>query len=215
MAKVKVKICGITNWPDAKRAVDAGADFLGFNFYAKSPRYITPAKAERIVRRLPKRVSAVGVFVNENEETMLDTARAVGLAALQLHGDESPAEVARLRRSLPVIKATRAGKSFRPAQLTRFKRASAILLDGFDRHLRGGTGKTVDWRMGRRARRYGRIFLAGGLTPENVADAIRIATPYAVDVCSGVEVRPGKKDAKRVRELMDAVREARRSKVKR
>jgi len=215
MAKVKVKVCGITNWPDAKQAVEAGADFLGFNFYAKSPRYVTPAKAQRIVRRLPKRVSAVGVFVNENEEKMLDTARAVGLSALQLHGEESPEEVARLRRSLPVIKAIRAGKSFRPAQLANFKRASAILLDGFDRHLRGGTGKTFDWRMGRGAKRYGRIFLAGGLTPENVADAIRIATPYAVDVCSGVELKPGKKDPARVRALMDAVREARKAKVKR
>jgi len=215
MAKVKVKMCGITNWPDAKQAVEAGADFLGFNFYAKSPRYVTPAKAQRIVRRLPKRVSAVGVFVNENEGKMLDTARAVGLAALQLHGDESPAEVARLRRSLPVIKAIRASKSFRPAQLANFKRASAILLDGFDRQSRGGTGKTFDWRMGRRAKRYGRIFLAGGLTPENVADAIRVATPYAVDVCSGVEAKPGKKDPARVRALMDAVREARKAKVKR
>jgi len=215
MADVKVKICGITNWADAKRAVDAGADFLGFNFYAKSPRYIAPAKARRIVRRLPKSVSAVGVFVNENEEKMLDTARAVGLTALQLHGDESPAEVARLRRILPVIKAIRAGKSFRPAQLAKFRRASAILLDGFDRRLRGGTGRTVDWRLARRANRYGRVFLAGGLTPENISEAIRAASPFAVDVCSGVEAKPGKKDPKRVRAFMSAVGAMRRGRVKR
>ena len=215
MADVKVKICGITNWADAKRAVDAGADFLGFNFYAKSPRYIAPAKARRIVRRLPKSVSAVGVFVNENEEKMVDTARAVGLTALQLHGDESPAEVARLRRILPVIKAIRAGKSFRPAQLAKFRRASAILLDGFDRRLRGGTGRTVDWRLARRANRYGRVFLAGGLTPENISEAIRAASPFAVDVCSGVEAKPGKKDPKRVREFMSAVGAMRRGRVKR
>jgi len=215
MADVKVKICGITNWADAKRAVDAGADFLGFNFYAKSPRYIAPAKARRIVRRLPKSVSAVGVFVNENEEKMVDTARAVGLTALQLHGDESPAEVARLRRILPVIKAIRAGKSFRPAQLAKFRRASAILLDGFDRRLRGGTGRTVDWRLARRANRYGRVFLAGGLTPENISEAIRAASPFAVDVCSGVEAKPGKKDPKRVRAFMSAVGAMRRGRVKR
>lgn len=215
MAKVKVKICGITNWADAKQAVDAGADFLGFNFYAKSPRHIRPTRARQIVRRLPKRVAAVGVFVNEDEEKMRDTARTVGLSILQLHGDEMPSEVARLRRSIPVIKAVRAGKSFRPAQLARFRRASAILLDGFDKRLRGGTGKTFDWNVARRAKPYGRIFLAGGLTPENIREAIRTAQPYAVDVCSGVEARPGKKDPKRVRALMDAVRAAQRNGAKR
>lgn len=214
MAKVKVKICGITNWADAKRAVEAGADFLGFNFYRRSPRHISPTKARQIVRRLPKRVRAVGVFVNEREARMLDIARTVRLDMLQLHGEESPAEVARLRRSLPVIKAVRASKSFRPAQLAKFKRASAILLDGFDRRLRGGTGKTFDWRIARRAKRYGRIFLAGGLIPENIGDAIRAAEPYAVDVCSGVEAKPGKKDPKRVRELMHVVEAAQERRVK-
>lgn len=214
MAKVKVKICGITNWTDAKQAVDVGADFLGFNFYAKSPRYISPTKARRIIRRLPRRIHAVGVFVNESEQRMLDTARTVGLDALQLHGDESPSKVASLRRRLPVIKAVRAGDSFRPEKLANFKRASAILLDGFDRHLRGGTGKTFDWRVARRAKRYGRIFLAGGLTPENIGEAIRTAAPYAVDVCSGVEAKPGKKDPQCVRALMHAVRAARKNRVK-
>jgi phosphoribosylanthranilate isomerase len=215
MAKVKVKICGITNWADAKQAVDAGADFLGFNFYAKSPRHIQPSKARQIVRRLPKRISAVGVFVNEDEEKMRETARAVGLDALQLHGEETAAEVARLRRAFPVIKAVRAGKSFRPSQLSKFKRASAILLDGFDKRLRGGTGKTFDWRVARHAKPYGRIILAGGLTPENIGQAIRTARPYAVDVCSGVEARPGKKDPKRVQALMNAVRAARRNGARR
>jgi len=215
MAKVKVKICGITNWADAKQAVDAGADFLGFNFYAKSPRHIRPSKARQIVRKLPKRISAVGVFVNEDEEKMRETARTVGLAALQLHGDETPAEVARLRRTLPVVKAVRAGRSFRPAQLAKFKRASAILLDGFDKRRRGGTGKIFDWNVARRARPYGRIFLAGGLTPENIGEAIRTARPYAVDVCSGVGAKPGKKDPRRVRALMDAVRAARKNGAKR
>ena len=204
MARVKVKICGITNWTDARRAIAGGAELLGFDFYERSPRYITPAKARRIVRRLPKNVRAVGVFVNETEQKMLDTARTVGLDQLQLHGDESPAMVARLARSLPVIKAVRVRKPFRASQLAPFKRASAFLLDGFDRSARGGTGKTFDWEIARRAKRYGRIFLAGGLTPENIGDAIRAARPYAVDVCSGVEARPGKKDPVRMRKLLRA-----------
>lgn len=215
MPKVKVKICGITNWADAKRAVDAGAALLGFNFYRKSPRYITPAKARRIVRRLPKHVFAVGVFVNETEQKMLAIARSVGLDRLQLHGEEPPATVVRLTRSLRVIKAVRAGDSFHPAELSKFKSASGILLDGFDRQLRGGTGRTFDWRLARRAKRYARIFLAGGLTPENVGDAIRTAEPYAVDVCSGVEARPGKKDPERIEALMRAVAAARKRKVRR
>jgi len=213
MAKVKVKICGITNWADAQRAMNAGAALLGFNFYAKSPRYIAPAKARRIVRRLPRRVLAVGAFVNETERKMLQIARSVGLDRLQLHGDESPDTVARLTRSLPVIKAFRAGDSFRPVKLARFKRASAILLDGFDRRRRGGTGRTFDWRLARGAKRYPRIFLAGGLTPENVGDAIRVVRPYAVDVCSGVEGKLGKKDPERIEALMRAVRAAARGKV--
>lgn len=205
-----VKICGITNWTDARRAVEAGANFLGFNFYAGSPRYIDPARARQIVRRLPKKIEVVGVFVNERENTMLDVARSVGLDYLQLHGDELPETVARLKRTLPVIKAVQVGKSFRAAQLRRFRGADAILLDGFDRMRRGGTGKTFAWGIANRAKRYGRIFLAGGLKPENIREAIRAVKPYAIDVCSGVEARPGKKDPARVKALMQAVRAARR-----
>jgi phosphoribosylanthranilate isomerase len=206
---VKVKICGITNWADARRAIESGADLLGFNFVPTSPRYVTPAKARRMVKKLPGNISAVGVFENESEEAMLEIARSVGLSQLQLHGDESPAMVARLARNgerLGVIKALRVKKPFRVAQLAAYKRAGAILLDGFSRQARGGTGKTFDWHLARRAKRHGRIFLAGGLTPENVGQAIRTARPYAVDVCSGVESRPGKKDALRMRSLVRAVK---------
>jgi phosphoribosylanthranilate isomerase len=203
---VMVKICGITNGTDARRAVKAGADFLGFNFYPKSPRYIEPSKARQIARRLPAKVSVVGVFVNESEETMLEIARTVGLDFLQLHGDESPELVSRLKRTVPVIKAIRVRNSFRPANLARFENSDALLLDGFNARQRGGTGKTFGWDIVRRANRYGKIFLAGGLKPENVADAIRIAEPYAVDVCSGVEMEPGKKDPTRLKALMQAVK---------
>lgn len=207
---VKVKICGITNWTDARRAVAAGADFLGFNFYRASPRYIQPAKARRIVRRLPQRIEVVGVFVNEPVAKMLEIARAVGLDYLQLHGDESPETVSRLKRTLPVIKALRVQESFRQARLAQFKRASALLLDGFQPRKFGGTGKTFNWSVALRAKRNGRIFLAGGLTPQNVAAAIHIAKPYAVDVCSGVEARPGKKDPERIIAMMHAVKNSRR-----
>ena len=211
MARVRVKICGITNWPDARLAVAEGADLLGFNFYAGSPRYVEPAKAKRIVSRLPGKISVVGVFVNESEQTMLEIARAVGLDALQLHGDETPAMVARLKRAFPVIKAIRVKQSLAAGQLQTYKAATALLLDGFDAHRRGGTGKTFDWEVARRAKRYGRMFLAGGLTPENVGEAIRAARPYAVDVCSGVEARPGKKDPARVKDLMRAAKDAQKS----
>jgi phosphoribosylanthranilate isomerase len=206
---VMVKICGITNATDARRAVEAGADFLGFNFYPKSPRYIEPAKARQIAHRLPAKVSVVGVFVNESEKTMLEIARTVGLDFLQLHGDESPEMVSRLKRTLPVIKAIRVQKSFRHANLARFENSDALLLDGFNAGQRGGTGKTFAWDIARRANRYGKIFLAGGLKPENVTDAIRMARPYAVDVCSGVEVSSGKKDPARLKALMRAVRTVR------
>ncbi len=208
MAKVKVKICGITNWTDARRAVEAGAQFLGFNFYRPSPRYIQPAAARRIIRRLPDGIAAVGVFVNESEANMLAIARRVGLDYLQLHGDEPPEQVGRLKREIPVIKAVRVRDSFRPKQLDSLSCASAILLDGFDVRRHGGTGKTFDWNLARGANGSRRIFLAGGLTPENVAEAIRVARPYAVDVCSGVEARPGRKNPALIVALMRAVKAA-------
>jgi phosphoribosylanthranilate isomerase len=221
MPAVKVKICGITNWTDARQACEAGADFLGFNFWPRSSRYILPAKARRIVRRLPKGIAAVGVFVNETEGKTLKIARAVGLDYLQLHGDESQDVVTRLQRILPVIKAVRVRESFRPSELTRFASAEAILLDGFDRKLPGGTGKPFEWDKARRSRRCGKIFLAGGLTPENVGEAIRVAKPFAVDTCSGVESMPGKKNHASVKAFVFAAKSApkvkltRRKKLKR
>jgi phosphoribosylanthranilate isomerase len=208
---VKVKICGITNLKDARQAFRAGADFLGFNFYSRSPRYVTPRKARGILQRLPKKVASVGVFVNERDDEMLKIARQVGLDYLQLHGEESPTTIAHLARNLPVIKAVRVRDSFRTAELARYEHASAFLLDGFDRRRHGGSGKTFRWNMALRAKRAGRIFLAGGLTPENVTEAIRSAKPYAVDVCSGVESKPGKKDPALVVKFMRAVRSSRRA----
>jgi len=208
MAKVKVKICGITNWADARCACEAGADFLGFNFYRDSPRYIEPTKAREIVRRLPRDVAAVGVFVNEPEESLLKTARAVGLKGVQLHGDETPSLVSRLRRSarsIKVIKAICVRRTLGARQLARFANASAILLDGFGGVRRGGTGRKFDWSLIPRRRRRAPIFLAGGLTPQNVTDAIHTVRPYAIDVCSGVESAPGKKSRAKIKALMCAI----------
>jgi phosphoribosylanthranilate isomerase len=208
---VRVKICGITNLKDARQALAAGADFLGFNFYARSPRYVTPRRAKSILQRLPKKTASVGVFVNEREDEMLRIAHRVRLDYLQLHGEESPATIKQLARHLPVIKAVRVRDSFRTAELARYKHVSAFLLDGFDRRRHGGSGKSFRWNLALRAKLAGRIFLAGGLTAENVGKAILSAKPYAVDVCSGVESKPGKKDPALVVKFMRAVRSSRRA----
>jgi phosphoribosylanthranilate isomerase len=208
---VRVKICGVTNWPDAKLAVDLGADALGFNFYAPSPRSITPSGAWNIIRRMPPMVAAVGVFVNWPAGVVAALAGALRLDAVQLHGNESPEQARELARSFRVIKAFAVRPGFRVARLGGYSAASAFLLDGFRRGLHGGTGATADWRVAREARRYGCVLLAGGIRPENVARAIAEARPFAVDVASGVESRPGKKDATALRELMREVEAANRT----
>jgi phosphoribosylanthranilate isomerase len=209
---IRVKICGITNWADAKAATDAGADALGFNFYAGSPRKISVSHARQIVRHMPRRVSAVGVFVDAPAAHVLKIARAVKLGIVQLHGDESPETVARLARHFPVIKAFRVGPSFRVKQLEKYQGAAAFLLDGFDARLRGGTGKNFDWRIARQAQSFAPVILAGGLTTANVRKAIHKAKPFAIDVCSGIEKSPGKKDVRTMRAFMAAVNRERRKK---
>jgi phosphoribosylanthranilate isomerase len=207
---VRVKICGVTNWPDARLAVELGASAIGLNFHAPSPRAVTPAQAWDIVRRLPPLVTAVGVFVNWPMQAVAALARALRLGAVQLHGDESPSEVRELSGVFSVIKAVRVAPGFRLAALEPFGDAAALLLDGFKGGLYGGTGETADWDVARRARKYGRVILAGGIRPKNVAEAIERVRPFAVDVASGVEARPGKKDAAKMRELMREVEAANR-----
>ena len=206
---VRVKICGITSWADAKVAIDAGADALGFNFYAKSPRRIGVSRAREIIRHMPRGVSAVGVFVDTSVAEVLKIAGAVRLGILQLHGDESPKTVAHLARQFPVIKAFRVEPLFCVEELGKYPSAAAFLLDGFDDKLRGGTGKRFDWRIAEQAKRFAPVILAGGLTKENARKAMRAAKPFAIDVCSGVEASPGKKDAKKVRAFMATVKKER------
>lgn len=203
----RVKVCGITNLEDALAAVEAGADALGFNFYKRSPRYLTPEAARLVVREVPWRVLCVGVFVNESREAVEAMMEESGVAAAQLHGDESP-EFCEELRGVRVIKALRAREGFEVDGATRYQ-TEAILLDAYDPHAWGGTGKTCDWRLARRVREaVPRLYLAGGLTPENVGEAIREVGPYGVDVCGGVERVPGLKDHELVRRFVVAVRGA-------
>jgi phosphoribosylanthranilate isomerase len=203
---VQVKVCGITNLQDAVAALAAGADALGFNFYTRSPRYIAPEAARRIITNLPTPVLCVGVFVNEADHlAVARTAIRSGVAAVQLHGDESPDYCAALRGH-HVIKALRVRQNFVPEDATKYP-AQAVLLDAYSEKAHGGTGQTFDWAIARRTREaVAQLYLAGGLTPENVAAAIVEVEPYAVDVCSGVESAPGHKDEGRVRAFVAAVR---------
>jgi phosphoribosylanthranilate isomerase len=203
---IRVKICGITSVADALAAIEAGADSLGLNFYGQSPRHITVADAAQIRAQIPRTVETVGVFVNIPSAEVLKAARR-GLDA-QLHGDESPRIVAGVSRQIPVIKAFRADTDFAIETLDLYPDAYAFLLDASQAGQYGGTGHTTDWDLARRAASAHRIILAGGLKPENVAAAIRVVRPWAVDVASGVESQPGKKDRALIREFIQAVREA-------
>jgi phosphoribosylanthranilate isomerase len=203
---VRVKICGITNAVDALAAIEAGANLLGFNFYAKSLRHITEAEAAKIRPQLPRKVQAVGIFVNAPPAKVAAVCKSLELDAAQLHGDESPAAVAELARSLPVIKAFRVEPDFRLDTLDEYPQAFAFLFDAAHTGQYGGTGRTTYWDVARRAAISRRIILAGGLNVENVAAAVRIVRPYAVDVASGVQLRPGRQDHSRMREFIQEVR---------
>lgn len=188
---VKIKICGITRAEDGLSAVEAGADFIGVNFYPPSPRYLAPEAAARLVREVGNQVKWVGVFVNEQPEIIRGIAARVGLDLAQLHGEESPEFCRNL--GLPVVKAFRIRSVDDLAGLGDFP-ADYVLVDCYSPGY-GGSGLTFEWRLlEEKNLPRGRLFLAGGLTPDNVADAVRAARPFAVDVASGVESEPGMKD---------------------
>jgi phosphoribosylanthranilate isomerase len=206
MSRVKVKICGVRGRDEARAAVEAGADALGFNLWPNSPRYVAPGIARELIRELPPFVASVGVFVNEGEEVIQRLASELGLSAVQLHGDESPEFCARLS-SMRVIKALRVGPGFDVASIKAY-RVNAVLLDTSVKNSYGGTGRSFDWSVAVEAKRWAPIILAGGLTVENVEDAIRAVRPFAVDVCSGVEAEPGWKDLVKLREFLASVHRA-------
>jgi phosphoribosylanthranilate isomerase len=204
---MKVKVCGITNYEDAKLVLDQGVDALGFNFFPSSLRYIRPEDASAIIRRLPPFTVTVGLFVNICEvNEVIKIAQTAGVQVLQLHGDESP-EYCRELAGWPLIKALRIGESGVPENFQDYA-VQAFLLDAKDDVLFGGTGKSFDWHLAHSIQSFYPIILAGGLRPDNVREAIRIVQPYAVDVCSGVEIKPGIKDDRKLREFMNEVRNA-------
>jgi phosphoribosylanthranilate isomerase len=202
MTPPRIKICGITELRDALFCVQAGADYLGFIFYEKSPRHIAPAKAKMIIAELPDSVVPVGVFVNANRWNVRDTVDAAGIRLLQMSGDETPEECQGY--DIPVWKSFRI-RDARRVESVRAFRVDAALLDGAGEGEYGGAGKLADPSIGRSMSAYHRVVLAGGLTPENVRDAVAAARPFAVDVSSGVESSPGKKDEMKVTEFVRQV----------
>lgn len=201
----RIKLCGITGPEDAFLAVQAGADALGFNFVPGTPRCVAPEIAGAIIAGLPPFVATVGVFLNQPLEEVLRSAAVAGVGAVQLHGTEG-ADFAR-RIPLKVIKTIAVSDRDSLAAMSGYP-AHAFLLDSHRPGSAGGTGQTFPWDLAREARRYAPILLAGGLNPENVGEAVRRVRPYAVDVASGVERRPGVKDPQKVRDFVAAVRRA-------
>ena len=206
MLVVKVKICGLTNYEDAAAAMDMGADILGFNFYPESPRFITPEKAMEIIKKLPAFVDIAGVFVNDSFDKIREIIDRCQLGWIQLHGDESP-QFCQVFLSLNV----KTMKALRVRDQADIDRANsfftdAILLDAFHPERYGGTGLTFDWNIiGHIGKR---VFLAGGINPDNAAAAIEMGV-YGIDVCSGIESQPGRKDHKKMKKLFDNIRHLR------
>lgn len=201
---VKVKICGITNAPDALAAVEAGADALGFMFYEPSPRHIAIRQAAEIIRELPPFILKAGVFVDASEDVVLRAIGDCGLNLLQFHGQETPEYCTQF--GLMSMKAFRIRDAASLTSLQNYA-TDAWLLDAFNADKLGGTGEKFNWELAIEAKKSGRpIFLAGGLTPDNVAGAVQMVQPFGVDVSSGVEAAPGKKDHGKVREFIKAAR---------
>ncbi len=206
LPRTRVKICGITNIEDALLAVELGADALGFIFFANSPRYVSPAVVRDIIDLLPPFVTPVAVTVNESIAAVSEIMAVSGCQIAQLHGDEPPEYLERL--AWPAIKGISIGTIHDLASVARYKFARAILLDTKVAGQFGGTGTPFDWSVARQAHRFGRpIILAGGLSPENISEAMQVAMPDAIDISSSIEIAPGKKDPARMQLLFDKVRE--------
>ncbi len=202
MLIVKVKICGLTNYEDASAAIDMGADLLGFNFYPKSPRYVSPADAAEIINKLPAFIDIVGVFVNEPIEKIQEIKNLCQLNWIQLHGDETPEFCNEFRsHEEKIMKAIRV-KDQKDVERAEDFFTDAILLDAFDPKKYGGTGVSFDWNIiGHIGKR---IFLAGGINPNNAAKAVELGV-YGIDICSGIEAKPGKKDKRLMKKLFESI----------
>ena len=199
-----LKVCGITRLTDALHAADQGATALGFVFWPRSPRFVTPDRAAEIIRELPGTMMTVGVFVNESIDGIRQTVARTGITAVQLHGDEPPAYADAI--SYPLLRSATIDDAGRTAE--DWPAETTLLLDADDRERRGGTGRMVNWARAAQVATVRRVVLAGGLTPLNVAAAIDAVRPYGVDVSSGVEEAPGVKDLKKVTAFLASAKEA-------
>jgi phosphoribosylanthranilate isomerase len=203
---VKIKICGITNLADARVAAEAGADAVGFIFCEDSPRRVSVETAEMISAQLPPHLMRVGVFVNPPADLVAGAIQRCGLTLAQFHGQETPEFC--LQFGVMTMKAFRVKDAAALEEIAEYQ-VDAVLLDSYVNGQAGGTGAKFNWNLAVEARKFGKpIFLAGGLTPENVAEAVRMTQPFGVDVSSGVEQSPGKKDADKVRRFIAAARSA-------
>jgi phosphoribosylanthranilate isomerase len=208
MLAMQIKICGITSSDDALACAAVGVDMIGLNFCEQSPRYIRPVQARAIAQALPSSTQAVGIFVDTPVGEIRRVAHAVGLRVLQLHGSESPEMGAELALGFEVIKGLRIDRGFNPRRASAYPTCT-ILLDTYHEQMPGGTGEVADWELARETRKFARrLFLAGGLSAENVAKAIAIVNPDGVDVCSSLESAPGVKDLERVEQFVAAARHA-------
>jgi phosphoribosylanthranilate isomerase len=208
MTPLQIKICGVTNIKDARACSELGASMIGFNFYPQSPRYIEPKLARRIIETIPPGICAVGVFVDAGAEQIRNIADLAGVQCVQLHGSASPETCRVLAREFRVIRAFSMDPQFRPEDISLFGDCD-VLVDAYHPSLRGGTGLTCDWPAARASRSFARfLILSGGLTKQNVGQAIATVAPHAVDVCSGVESAPGTKDHQALEDFIAAVRAA-------
>ncbi len=208
MTPVQIKICGVTNVKDARACSELGISMIGFNFYPASRRYIGPEAVRQIIEAIPDRVLAVGVFVDSGAKEIRHTAHAAGVRCVQLHGRTSPHACSELASEFRVIRAFSTDPQFQPEEVSLFSDCD-VLIDAHHPRLRGGTGLTCDWRAARTTRSLAQfLFLSGGLTEQNVGQAIATVAPHAVDVCSGVESAPGIKDHQAIEDFITAVRTA-------
>jgi len=206
MTPVQIKICGITNARDANASVEFGAQMIGLNFYAQSPRYIQPKVARQIVDALPANIHAVGIFVDGNAEDIRKTANIAGVRCVQLHGNFSPEIARELTGEFRVIRVFSTHPGFRPEDVSLFPECD-VLIDAHHSALRGGTGRTSNWPAARATLAFTRfLILSGGLNTQNVGPSIKAVTPHAVDVCSGVEKAAGVKDHRAIKDFVAAVR---------
>jgi phosphoribosylanthranilate isomerase len=201
---MQVKICGITNLDDALCVCENGADAMGFIFFPKSPRYITPEEAKEIIKNLPGGIAKVGVFVNKDAGEVEKIVEFCGLDFIQLHGDETPDYCRKFSASI-LIKAF-SPKSEGDLEALKDYDVRAVLVDTFDPKMYGGTGRTSNWELALKIRKAYPLILSGGLNEHNIENAIKIVSPHAVDINSGVESSPGKKDHEKIGKVMDIIR---------